>query len=44
MRAGLQALLTVPALSTERWIHPGVCVIMHVLVSVTVLYKDLVES
>lgn len=44
MCAGLQAPLTVPVLSIEGWIRPSVCVIMHVLVSVTVLYKNLAES
>lgn len=40
MRAGLQALLTVALLSIEGWIHPGGYIIMLILVSVTVLYKD----
>lgn len=37
MCAGLQAPLTVPVLSIEGWIRPGVCMIMLVPVSVTIV-------
>lgn len=44
MFAGLQALLTIPVLSIHGWVHPSVCIILDVQVSVPVLCEDRAES